>query len=81
MHTSEKQIPIWFFIGLVLAVYGFLILLSGLHEMLWPPPEDQRVALWHLHAPVWWGALMLIVGLFYSWRFRPRGGETLTGRA
>jgi len=80
MHASEKQVPIWFFIGVVLAVYGLLILAAGVYEILHPPPEDQRVALWHLHAPVWWGAFLLVVGLFYTVRFRPREGESLTGR-
>jgi hypothetical protein len=56
-------------------------MLAGLYEMVNPPPEERRVALWHLHAPVWWGAFLLIVGLFYTVRFRPREGESLTGRA
>jgi len=25
----------------------------------------------NLHAPVWWGGTMLLLGLFYSLRFRP----------
>ncbi len=79
MPAHERQIPIWFFIGVVLAIYGVLILLSGVYEVLRPPPEEQRVALWHLHAPIWWGAFLLAVGLFYAIRFRPREGETLTG--
>jgi hypothetical protein len=78
---TEKQVPIWFFIGVVLALYGLLIMLAGLYEMVNPPPEERRVALWHLHAPVWWGAFLLVVGLFYTVRFRPREGESLTGRA
>ena len=24
-----------------------------------------------LHAPIWWGAIMLALGLFYALRFRP----------
>ncbi len=80
MHAHERQIPIWFFIGLVLAVYGLLIALSGVYELFRPPPEDQRVALWHLHAPIWWGGFLLAIGLFYTFRFWPREGEALTGR-
>jgi hypothetical protein len=29
------------------------------------------VVLANLHAPVWWGGLLLILGLFYGIRFRP----------
>lgn len=80
MHDHEKQIPIWFFIGALLALYGVLILGSGIYGALNPPPEDQRVALWHLHSDIWWGALMIIFGLVYVVKFRPREGEGLTGK-
>jgi hypothetical protein len=30
-----------------------------------------NVVLANLHAPVWWGAIMLALGIFYSLRFRP----------
>lgn len=70
---TEHQIPIWFFIGMLLAVYGALICVSGLYGWISPPPEEHRVQLWNLHADVWWGALMLLVGAIYTIRFRPRG--------
>lgn len=70
MH-DEHQIPIWFFIGGLLVIYGVLIFCAGLYELVAPPPEDQRVALFSLHADVWWGAFMTIVGLFYTIRFNP----------
>ena len=34
------------------------------------PPEHQ-VVLYNLHANVWWGAILLIVGLFFSVRYSP----------
>ncbi len=65
-------IPIWFFIGALLAVYGVLILAAGLYGLVHPP----AVELAFLHAGIWWGALLLAIGLLYVWRFRPRrGGE------
>ena len=33
-------------------------------------PEHQ-VVLYNLHANVWWGAVLLILGLFFSLRFSP----------
>jgi len=67
---SEKHhiIPVWFFVGLLLLIYGGLILISGLAEWSSPPPT----VLAELHAPVWWGGLMVVLGVSYVAIFRPR---------
>lgn len=70
MH-DEDQVPIWLFIGGVLLIYGVLIFAAGLYALAFPPPPESRVALFHLHADVWWGLLMTVVGLIYVYRFRP----------
>lgn len=68
--TEEKRfISIWFFIGVLLLVYGVLILGAGIYQVINPPA--QSVVLGHLHAAVWWGALLIALGAFYSLRFRP----------
>jgi hypothetical protein len=66
---SEKHhiIPVWFFVGLLLFVYGWMILISGLAE--WSHPSDTVLA--SLHAPVWWGSLLIILGSIYCLMFRP----------
>lgn len=69
---SKNSISIWFFIGISLVVNGLLILGAGLYEFAHPP--QNPVVLYHLHASVWWGALLFILGLFYCWRFAPRNG-------
>jgi hypothetical protein len=61
-------IPVWFFVGVLLAIYGVLILASGLSEWSNPP----ATVLVELHAPVWWGALLTILGALYCVRFRPK---------
>jgi len=68
MHSSG--ISIWFFIGLLLSVYGALIFGYGLSEFV--SGQTAPVVLAKLHAPVWWGGLMFLLGLFYGIRFRPR---------
>jgi hypothetical protein len=78
MH-DETEIPIWFFIGSLLLIYGVLIFGAGLYELAVPPPEDQRVALFHLHAHVWWGMFMVGVGVFYCLRFHPYKGKPTDG--
>ncbi len=68
MHGS--RIPIWFFIGLLLTVYGVMIFAYGLYEAAtgsYPP----GVQLTELHTPIWWGGILLLLGLFYVIKFRP----------
>ena len=69
---SEKHhiLPVWFFIGVLFLIYGALIFASGLAE--WSSPPDTTLA--NLHAPVWWGGLIFLVGLVYTLAFRPRRG-------
>jgi hypothetical protein len=80
MHEHEKQVPIWFFIGGLFTIYGVIILGSAILGLLNPPPPDQRVELWSLHADLWWSILMIIFGLVYTVRFWPSPGESLTGK-
>jgi hypothetical protein len=70
MH-DEHQIPIWFFIGGLLVIYGVIITGAGLFFLVSPPPEETRVALFHLHADIWWGILMVVVGLVYCLKYHP----------
>lgn len=62
-------LSIWFFIGVSLAVNGVIICGTGIYELMHPP--EHQVVLYNLHANVWWGAIMLILGLFFSLRFSP----------
>jgi len=67
MHGSK--ISIWFFIGVLLVSYGVLITAYGIFEVATGQLAD--VALKELHAPLWWGATLLVLGLFYLIKFRP----------
>jgi hypothetical protein len=67
----EGGISIWFFIGVSLLVNGVLIVGAGIWELLAPPPVGARVVLYHLHANIWWGALLLVFGLVYCVKFLP----------
>jgi hypothetical protein len=67
---TEHQIPIWFFIGGTLFVYGLIILGTSLYALI-DPSIEAGIALNELHAGIWWGALMAVVGAFYTHRFNP----------
>ncbi len=66
---KHHVIPVWFFVGLLLGIYGILIFVSGVAE--WSTPQTTVLA--ELHAPVWWGALLTVIGAIYVIAFRPRG--------
>jgi hypothetical protein len=74
---SGGALSIWFFIGLSLLVNGGLIFGRGIYESIFPP--ENKVVLYELHANIWWGGLLLIVGLIYSVRFSP--GRERAGRS
>jgi hypothetical protein len=69
-HSQEGRISIWFFIGLLLLVYGLLILGAGIHDLLVPPAVQPVLA--NLHFGIWWGGLLTVLGGIYSYRFSPR---------
>jgi FtsH-binding integral membrane protein len=66
---SGGSLSIWFFIGVSLAVNGAIICGTGIYELISPP--EHQVVLYNLHANVWWGAVLLVLGLVFSLRFSP----------
>ena len=67
---SDGTISIWFFIGVSLLVNGVLIFFAGLYQISYPPAI--KVVLYDLHASVWWGAVLAIIGLLYCIRYNPK---------
>ena len=62
-------LSIWFFTGLCLGVNGLLIFITGIYEIIHPP--QQQLVLSDLHANVWWGGILLVLGALYAIRFSP----------
>jgi FtsH-binding integral membrane protein len=67
MTEKHHIIPVWFFVGILLLVYGVLIFISGLAE--WSHPPDTVLS--ELHPAVWWGMLLMILGSVYCLIYRP----------
>jgi hypothetical protein len=73
--TAGKSVSIWFFIGISLLVNGVLILGAGLYDYSHPPAPEAQVVLFRLHASVWWGGLLTLIGALYAWRYAPSRGH------
>ena len=66
----REEISIWFFVGVSLLVNGVLILAAGIYY--WIHPASIQTVLYQLHANVWWGGLLMVFGIVYCIKFRPR---------
>jgi len=67
---KDHHVSIWFLIGLQLSIYGVLIVGAGIYGFYYP--SEQPTVLENLHPAIWWGAIMLVLGLFYTLKYRPR---------
>jgi hypothetical protein len=61
MPEEHRMLPVWFFVGVILLIYGVIILATGIYEFHNPPPT----VLSGLHPALWWGALLTILGGIY----------------
>jgi len=68
--TGEHGISIWFFIGVMMAIYGLLIATAEIYDTVTGQPTT--VVLANLHVGIWWGILMLVIGVIYTIAFFPR---------
>jgi len=68
MAEDHRIIPVWFFVGIILLIYGVLILATGIYALFDPP----ATVLANLHPAVWWGTLLTIIGAVYVYLFLPR---------
>jgi hypothetical protein len=69
MSEQRRIISIWFFIGALLLVYGLLIVGAEVYGMF--VPTEREVVLGDLHAGLWWGLLLVVLGGIYCYKFTP----------
>jgi FtsH-binding integral membrane protein len=65
---DHHMIPVWFFVGVILLIYGLIILGTGIYEFSSPPPT----VLASTHPAVWWGALLTVIGGIYVYLYMPK---------
>ena len=68
MH--KHYISIWFFIGTLLLIYGVIILGANIFESPASAARNQ-IVLKELNFGIWWGILLIIIGVVYFIQFRP----------
>jgi hypothetical protein len=59
--NKEKMVSIWTWVGLILLIYGILIVGAGVYYISHPQPQ----VLGELNPSLWWGALMTISGVAF----------------
>jgi hypothetical protein len=64
---EHHMLPVWFFIGVILLIYGVMICVNGIYELSHPP----GTVLQETHPAIWWGALMAVVGAIFLYKNRP----------
>lgn len=73
MKQEHHMLPVWFFVGVLLTAYGIIILLTSILQFSHLPD----VAFARYHTGIWGGILLLLIGGFYTIKFRPRGNRSL----
>jgi hypothetical protein len=67
-HHHQEMLPVWFFVGALLLIYGIIILTVAIREFSHPAP----VVLAKDHINLWGGIILTALGSFYTIRFWPR---------
>jgi hypothetical protein len=65
----RETFSIWWFAGILMLAYGVVIFATGIWELSHPLPNPPVLS--NLHAPIWWGGLLAVLGLVYVIAFRP----------
>jgi len=60
--TDSRMLSIWFFVGLILLVYGLIISACGVYYLFHP---DTTKVLWGSNPSLWWGGIMTAVGAVF----------------
>ena len=63
MH-EEHGLSIWFFVGVMLTIYGIIILIVNIPAFS-SPGENSHVVLERLHSGLWWGILLVVLGILF----------------
>lgn len=66
---EEHGLSIWFFVGVMLTIYGIIILIANIPAF--STSQNPHVVLERLHAGVWWGILLTLLGALFLYLHWP----------
>ncbi len=67
MSGKRRMVPVWFFIGVLLLIYGLIIFAIGIYALSYPP----ETVLGKYHPALWWGILLTVIGAAYTYGYWP----------
>jgi divalent metal cation (Fe/Co/Zn/Cd) transporter len=75
---GRHMIPVWFFVGVLLLIYGILILIQGISE--WSNPAATVLSdnpnfanvLTKLNPTFWWSLVLIVLGGIFCVKHFPR---------
>jgi len=69
---EKNMLSVWLSVGIILIVYGGIIISSGIFYLFKP---ETITALYYLNPSLWWGGIMFISGLLLIYAGRKTEGE------
>jgi hypothetical protein len=60
--SEHRVLPVWFFVGLMLTVFGTIITATGVYFLFRP---QHATALAERNPSLWWGLIMLAAGAVF----------------
>jgi len=73
---KEHGLSIWFFVGGILTIYGIIILIANIPAFS-SPATTTHIILERLHAGLWWGILLIVLGVLFLFLHWPGKHSTL----
>jgi uncharacterized membrane protein YidH (DUF202 family) len=67
MSKEAHMLPVWFFVGVLLAIYGVIILVMAVLDF----NQTSRAVLAEYHPGLYGGVLLIVLGGFYTFWFWP----------
>jgi hypothetical protein len=67
MSKETHMLPIWFFIGVLLTIYGVIILVMAVLDF----NQTSQAVLAEYHPGIFGGVLLILLGGFYTFWFWP----------
>jgi hypothetical protein len=66
MSEEKRMRNIWFFVGWILLLIGFVEVVAGVYSLYFP--SHRNITLAYLHTDLWWGVLIMIFGAVFLLR-------------